>query len=404
MENTKQNQIEKIKEILKKEEIKHIYLNFVDYSGNIHTKLVGVKELINNTHVSWFDGISINGNLIKDFEDDEKSDWLVLDPVPYTFRIMPFLKDTQKSAMLMCNIKKYELDARTLLKRASKELQQKGFCAVAGTELIYNIETSQGEQDYYSALATSNSTIFNNELATNLLSAKIDVEYYMPYGKSQNRIDLVPDLVLNSADKLYIAKWFAKNLAQVKGEKINFENTDTNVLACPIHLSIWNKNKENNLFFDETKKYELSDLGRKFINGILYHNKFIKAVALSDENVKTANFETKFSVKRDNSLIQVPLYFNEKQKKDRIGWSKRCIYLGATQSTNYYLILAVLIYAGLYGIENDLEENNLKRTIDNYGKEDLMEELTENKYFQEKLGKDIIRKTIQKLGGIKFEK
>ena len=64
-----EEQIEKIKKELKEKEIQNIYLNFVDFTGNVLTKMVGVQELINNTHVSWFDGISINGNLIQDFKD-----------------------------------------------------------------------------------------------------------------------------------------------------------------------------------------------------------------------------------------------------------------------------------------------------------------------------------------------
>lgn len=50
---------ERIREIVKSENIRNIYLNFIDLNGNIRSKLVGVKELINNTHVSWNDGISI---------------------------------------------------------------------------------------------------------------------------------------------------------------------------------------------------------------------------------------------------------------------------------------------------------------------------------------------------------
>ena len=82
-------QIEKIKKELKEKEVQNIYLNFVDFSGNILTKMVGVQELINNTHVSWFDGISINGRLLQDFNDKKSNDWLVILPDPFSFRVIP---------------------------------------------------------------------------------------------------------------------------------------------------------------------------------------------------------------------------------------------------------------------------------------------------------------------------
>ena len=121
MKETKEmeEKIEQIKIELKEKEIEHIYLNFVDFSGHILNKMVGVHELIRNTHVSWFDGISLNGKLLKDFKDEEDRDWLVLLPDPFSFRILPFLtEDEGKSALLFCDIKNNPLDTRKLLENA----------------------------------------------------------------------------------------------------------------------------------------------------------------------------------------------------------------------------------------------------------------------------------------------
>ena len=107
-------------------------------------------------------------------------------------------------------------------------------------------------------------------------------------------------------------------------------------------------------------------------------------------------YQTKISVNRGNSLIQVPLYFNEKQKQDRVGWSKRCIYNGLNSDQNYYLMFAVLLYAGLYGIENKL--GGIERIeVDAYTKEEMISDLEENTYFKEKLGEKLIQKAINKL-------
>ena len=392
-----EEQIEKIKKELKEKEIQNIYLNFVDFTGNVLTKMVGVQELINNTHVSWFDGISINGNLIQDFKDDRENDWLVILPDPFSFRIIPFLKDeNQRAALIFCSIKNTSLDTRGLLKKAVSEFQELEMTPMFGTEFIYSIEERE-YQNFYETLATNKKTIFQNNLVNELLKANIDIEYYLPYGETHNRIDLVPDVADVAADKLWTANWFARNLAHQENMEISFKNIEKlNLSSCPIHMSLWKGKREKNLFFDGEDKFELSQLGKSFMNGILYHEKSLKALASATSNEPQKYYKTKISVTRGNSLLQVPLYFNEKQKQDRIGWSKRCIYNGLNASQNYYLMFAAILYAGLYGIQNKIEPvKNIE--VDSYTKKELIDNLKGNEYFTEKLGTKIIDKAIKKL-------
>lgn len=392
-----EEQIEKIKKELKEKEIQNIYLNFVDFTGNVLTKMVGVQELINNTHVSWFDGISINGNLIQDFKDDRENDWLVILPDPFSFRIIPFLKDeNQRAALIFCSIKNTSLDTRGLLKKAVNEFQELEMTPMFGTEFIYSIGEKE-YQNFYETLATNKRTIFQNNLVNELLKANIDIEYYLPYGENHNRIDLVPDVADVAADKLWTANWFARNLAHQENMEISFKNIEKlNLSSCPIHMSLWKGKREKNLFFDGEDKFELSQLGKSFMNGILYHEKSLKALATATSNEPQKYYRTKISVTRGNSLLQVPLYFNEKQKQDRIGWSKRCIYNGLNASQNYYLMFAAILYAGLYGIQNKIEPvKNIE--VDSYTKKELIDNLKGNEYFTEKLGTKIIDKAIKKL-------
>lgn len=391
-------QIEKIKKELKEKEIQNIYLNFVDFSGNILTKMVGVQELINNTHVSWFDGISINGRLIDDFNDKKSNDWLVILPDPFSFRVIPFLKEeNQRAGLIFCSIKNSYIDTKGLLKQAVHEFEKQEMTPMFGTEFIYSINTNEENQDFYKTLATNKNTIFQNNLVNEILKSGIDIEYYMPYGKKHNRIDLVPDVADIAADKLWTVKWFAENLANQKDTKISFNNIEnSNLSSCPVHMSLWRGKREKNLFFDGEDKFELSQLAKTFMNGILYHQKSIKALLTVSSKNPLKNYQTKISVNRGNSLIQVPLYFNEKQKQDRVGWSKRCIYNGLNADQNYYLMFAVLLYAGLYGIENKLGGIE-KIEVDAYTKEELISDLDANTYFKEKLGEKLIQKAINKL-------
>lgn len=391
-------QIEKIKKELKEKEIQNIYLNFVDFSGNILTKMVGVQELINNTHVSWFDGISINGRLLQDFNDKKSNDWLVILPDPFSFRVIPFLKEeNQRAALIFCSIKNSYIDTKGLLKQAVHEFEKLEMTPMFGTEFIYSINTNEENQDYYKLLATNKNTIFQNNLVNEILKSGIEIEYYLPYGKKHNRIDLVPDVADVAADKLWTAKWFAENLANAQDIDISFNNIEnSNLSSCPVHMSLWRGKREKNLFFDGEDKFELSQLAKNFMNGILYHQRSIKALSAVTSKNPQKYYQTKISVNRGNSLIQVPLYFNEKQKQDRVGWSKRCIYNGLNADQNYYLMFAVLLYAGLYGIENKL--GGIERIeVDAYTKEEMISDLEENTYFKEKLGEKLIQKAINKL-------
>ena len=391
----REEQIEKIKKILKEEQIENIYLNFVDFSGRILTKMVGVQELINNTHVSWFDGISLNGRVLSDFKNEPESDWLVLMPDPFSFRLLPFIQEeNQRAAMLFCDIKNNPLDTRKLLENATQEFINLGLTPMLGTQFIYAIEQSENIQDFYQTFATNPNTIFNNQLVNYLLKAGIDIEYYMPYGTKHERIDLVPDVANVAADKLFTAKWFAQNLGIRECKNISFENlSEEHISTCPVHMSLWKGKREQNLFFDGEKEDELSNLGRKFINGIIFHQKSIQAIAKVCTNETLKDFQNTYSNKRDGSILHIPLYFQEKQKRDRVGWSKRCIYNGLNADHNYYLMFATLLYAGLYGIHN-LEETFIPNETEN-----LKQSLENNSYFKEKLGERIIQKTIQKLGG-----
>ena len=242
------SEIEKISLKIKENEIKNIYLNFTDFDGNMCSKLVGVKELINNTHVSWNNGISINGKLIKNFEDAKNADWLVVLPIAKTFRIIPFLDDDDKSAMIMCKIKDFPLDTRYLLENAVYDVKKEiNAEPIIGSELIYEFRNSK--QNYYYSLPTNKSTKFK--------------------------------------DKLQISRWFLNSLAYQNNENIKFSNIENkNISTCPLHISLWDENRKNNLFFDEDDELELSKLAKNFINGILYFHKYIYAICKVTTNIK----------------------------------------------------------------------------------------------------------------------
>lgn len=395
------DRINTIKETIEQYELHHIYLNFVDIRGSLWTKTVGVKELLANTHVSWTDGISINGRLIDGFNLDSDGDWLVIVPDPTKFYRLSFIDEPQQFAgALLCSIKDSELDSRYVLLKAVEYSKSLGFAPVAGLQLIFGIKDVFAEKAYQSFVFNTSNT-FNNEVVDSLLKSEIDVEYYLRYCNHSNRIDLVPDEMNLIADKFTMAKWYTQALGLKHSIDISFTglNLGKGISSCPIHMSLWDKNKGNNLFFDPNRELELSLTGEYFVNGILAFLPSIIAIISATSSTPIAsiidNYTPSVSTLRDQcSAISIPLYFEEKKKADRIGWSKRCIFNLGLSNSNIYLLLASLLYAGLYGITNKLEKDGI---IESLTPGHVRNHIANNQYLRERMGENLIDKLIMLL-------
>lgn len=395
------DRINTIKEIIEQHKLHHIYLNFVDIRGSLWTKIVGVKELLANTHVSWTDGISINSRLIDGFNLDSNGDWLVIIPDPTIFYRLSFIDEPRQFAgALLCSIKDFELDSRSILLKAVEYSKSLGFTPIAGLQLIYGIKDVFAEKAYQSFVFNTSNT-FNNEVVDSLLESEIDVEYYLRYCNNSNRIDLVPDEMNLIADKFTMAKWYTQALGLKHSIDISFTGLDLGkgISSCPIHMSLWDKNKGNNLFFDPDRDLELSSTGEYFVNGILSFLPSIIAIISATSRTPIAsiidNYSPSISTLRDHcSAINIPLYFEEKKKADRVGWSKRCIFNLGLSNSNIYLLLASLLYAGLYGITYKVE----KKEISEYLTPSLVcDHLANNLYLREKMGDVLIDKLFKLL-------
>ena len=120
------------------------------------------------------------------------------------------------------------------------------------------------------------------------------------------------------------------------------------------HLSLLEG--EENAFYDPSGDYQLSRTGRHFIAGLLEHAREIAAVTNQHVNSYKrlwgggeAPSYVCWGHNNRSALIRVPLYKPEKRTAARIE------YRALDPAANPYLALAVLIAAGLDGIERRLE-------------------------------------------------
>ena len=340
--------LKNIQEKLSTNNVNYIYLNFADLNGDICSKGVMTHELIRTEHISINNGISVNGGIIN---NGKMGEWLLLRPIVDSFEIIDLYGAEKKIAFFMCDVVNSQLDSRDILSKAERYAEQNGYIPYCGLSLTYKLfgtKTNDDEKNYYTVLGSPNNRI-HLEIMDMLRKSNFDVEAFMQMENSHSGIEFVPETLLKSVDKLLLSKWISKSIAEINEYKIEYSAPKP--LMYPIHLSIWNTKKDTNLFFDPEGEMELSDIGRSFIAGILANFDIIDLIikAISPE-MDSSGYTKSISSRNDNSFLCCPMYFIEKEKYERVGWSKRVIIRGITPRTNVYIALAAIVLFGVNGI------------------------------------------------------
>ena len=394
-----EEKVQAIKQKLDENNINIVYLHFPDLEGNIRTKGVLATEILRTVHISMLDGISIDGSIIEGFENS--GSFLII-PILETFTIIEWEENSRyKAAFMICFIKNHDMDSRSCVERLMNIAEEAELYPMCGMGMIYQIEgeTETTGNGFYKLLPGSAINKFNIHLVNVLINAGIDVECFMPCGKSYNSIAYVPQAVLKGIDQILLSKWIASSLALEQSLRLNIarpiENSD------PVHISIWNKEHNKNLFYNPDDDLELSKYGYSFIAGILANFDEIFAVIFgSAKKICEVHYKKSFSTQNDDCVLAAPLFFIEKQKRDRIGWSKRCVFRGILPEANLYIVLCCVYMAGIDGIRNNLNVNDyinndytaLSSTIS-----EKINKLENNNLFKGILGENIISYLIKNL-------
>jgi glutamine synthetase len=120
------------------------------------------------------------------------------------------------------------------------------------------------------------------------------------------------------------------------------------------HLSLWEG--ERNAFIDEDNPYGLSPVARQFIAGLLRHAREITAVTnqwVNSYKRLVSGYEAPINISwaRNNrsALVRVPVVKLNKHESTRVE------YRAPDSACNPYLAFAVMLAAGLRGIEEGYE-------------------------------------------------
>jgi len=359
--------IEKIIKQSQKDQIKFISLQFTDLLGVIKEVVIPVEDLEDACHNGvWFDGSSIEG-----FARIQESD-LFLKPDMGTYAVVPWLAEDGKTARLICDIYRpegspFEGDPRYILRQAVNDAAQQGFEFNVGPEPEFYIfrtdsHTRTTPLDYESYFDLSSHTGYKliKQIIAALENFGIRVETsHHEVGPGQYEIAFNYGSCLDVADKVLTLKYCTKRIAEIHGLHATFMPKPIKGKAgsgMHVHQSLFDKKSGLNVFFDGEQKYNMSEVARSFIAGQMKHIKAMSAVLCPTVNSYkrlVSGFEAPvyitWAAMNRSSLIRVPKWFKAKKEAARIELRS------PDPSCNPYLAFAVMLKAGLEGVNKDLK-------------------------------------------------
>lgn len=359
-------------ETTEKEEVKFIDLQFTDIFGVTKSVTLPADRLEEALDRGvWFDGSSIQG-----FARIQESDmYLQLDPV--TFRILPWTRNNGAQdlrARVLCDVhapdgEPFDADPRYALKRAMKHAEDLGLVYNTGPELeFFLFRETNGEQravphdvgGYFDFSPEDEAQRVRSDIVKALQALRIYVEMsHHEVAVGQHEIDFKYEPALHSADNAITFKYTVKGIAAKHGLFATFMPKPIfgiNGSGMHVHQSLTDITTGENLLYDPAGEFKLSKLARHFIAGQLEHARSLAAVVAPTVNSYkrlTPGYEAPVYVcwaqRNRSAMIRVPRYSPGREQSTRVELRF------PDPSCNPYLAFAVMLEAGLDGIERELE-------------------------------------------------
>jgi glutamine synthetase len=359
--------IQKIEEQIKSRGVKFINLQFTDIMGLVKTVGLPVEmwpDVLD--HGMWFDGSSVQG-----FARIAESDML-LHPDLDTFAVIPWDADVP-TARVICDVhlptgEPFPGDPRNVLKRALAEAAKMGYQYFTGPELEFFLFKPRADgsllpltphdQAGYFDMSTDLAHSVRRQMVSALSAFGIHVEaLHHEVAVGQHEIDFKYDNALRTADNAVTLRITLKAIAQRNGLYATFMPkpiAGINGSGMHTHQSLWKEGK--NVFAEPDDEYGLSLTAKKFIAGQLKHARSLSAIIAPLVNsykrlVPGYEAPVYLSWARTNrsALIRVP-----KVSPGRVATASRIELRCPDPSANPYLTAAVMLMAGLDGINGDL--------------------------------------------------
>ena len=355
---------EDVLRIVKDKNVSFIQFWFTDVLGVLKSFAITPSEL----EEGMTEGMGFDGSSIQGFARIEESDMIAM-PDPETFQLVPWHSSDLPVARMFCNVlnpdgSPYEGDPRYVLKRLLSGITEKGYTFYVGPELEYfYFESNQDVKGldtggYFDARPLDMGADLRRQTIFALQAVGIHVEYsHHEVAPSQHEIDLRYDEALRMADKTMTYRIVVKEIARRNGCYATFMPKPVfgiNGSGMHVHQSLFSGKK--NLFFDGNDPFHLSKMARGYIAGIMKHAPEIIAVTnqwVNSYKRLVPGYEAPVYIswarRNRSTMIRVPMYKPGKETATRIE------FRAPDPACNPYLAFAVMLAAGLKGIENNYD-------------------------------------------------
>ncbi len=348
---------------IEERDIRFVRLWFTDVLGQLKSVAVAPAEL----EGAFAEGIGFDGSAIEGFARVYEADMLVR-PDPSTFQALPWRGDNPGTARMFGDIVLPDqspsfADSRYVLKRALAKAADLGFTFYTHPEIEFYLFEQPMSVDapvpvdhggYFDHVPHGTAHDFRRAAITMLESMGISVEFsHHEMGPGQNEIDLRYADALSTADNVMTFRTVIKEVALEQGVFASFMPkplADHPGSGMHTHLSLFEGDR--NAFHEAGAPYQLSQVGRQFIAGLLRHGAEMAAVTNQWVNSYKrlwgggeAPAHVCWGHNNRSALIRVPMY------KPSKGQSTRVEVRSLDSACNPYLAFALLLTAGLKGIE-----------------------------------------------------
>ena len=354
-----------IKKLINDFNIQFIKLQFVDINGQVKNLAIPsehIDRILNND-------IMLDGSSIKGFRNIETSDMFFY-PDKNTFQILPWQeKDGRNSARLICDI--YNADGtpfegcpRCNLKRLMSEAQKLGLSMNVGPEAEFFLFEKDGKLvttkthdkgGYYDMGPDDLGESVRSDIVSTLQEMGFDIEAsHHEVADGQHEIDFKYSDILTTADNVVTFRIAVKAIADKYGLHATFMPKPVyGINGSGMHCNISLFKDGENAFFDEKAEFQLSDIAKYSIGGILKHIKSMTAIlnpTVNSYKRLVPGYEAPvymaWSLANRSALLRVPA---------KRGISTRVELRSPDPSCNPYLAFATILASCLDGVRNKLE-------------------------------------------------
>ncbi len=365
------------------ERVRFVNLEFTDVVGMAKCVTIPVEQFADClAYGKWFDGSSLEG-----FARIAESD-MYLFPDLDTFSLVPSgvsprslvsadfadrIEDDMIIARVICNVhtpdgEQFDGDPRVTLIQALDMAHSLGFDFQVAPELEFflirlkdslSFQPLPNDKGSYFDLSTDLASSVRRQMVCSLEQMGIVIEAsHHEVAAGQHEIDFEMRPALQIADGLMTAKYVIKGVATQYDLYATFMPKllyGVNGSGLHMHQKLIDLSTGKNAFVDEQGEYGLSEIGRYFIAGQLAHVRGMSAILaplINSYKRLISGYEAPVQVNwgrvNREALIRVPRPGHNRELTARI--ELRC----ADPSCNPYLALAMMLRAGLDGIQRRL--------------------------------------------------